>query len=737
MENDCDYVCDYDYAHQHEIWVRGPPRVHCPAEPKLCYPVSFDKTPKEKGNPSMPNIEIDKLRVIPGRPYPVGTAVYEEGMRFTIFSRHATRVWLALFDSVDDHEPLWEHEFNPKRHKTGDMWSIFVYGIRPGAYYMYRMDGPNDAQAGHRYNPAVYLLDPYGKAFAGDVHRGTMKCVAVHEDMDWSDERPRIPMKDTVIYETHVRGFTKHGSSGVRCPGTYQGLVEKIPYLQDLGVTAVELLPVQEFGETYLGRCSLASGEELSNYWGYSSIGFFAPAGRYACSAVCLEHLEEFRTMVDALHLAGIEIILDVVFNHTSEGNERGRTLCFRGIDNRIYYLLEDGAYFNYSGCGNTVNCNHPLVRDFIMDCLRYWVAVMHIDGFRFDLASILGRDEDGSILSDAPLIERIAEDPVLRDCKLIAEAWDAGGAYQVGSFGGVRWAEWNGKYRDAVRHYWHGDAGFRAQFASRLSGSADVYEWAERNPEHSINFITCHDGYTLHDLVSYNEKHNEANGEENRDGHNDNISHNFGVEGETGDPEINATRLRMQKNYLATLFLSLGVPMLLGGDEFGRTQKGNNNAYCQDNVISWTDWSLLEKNPELFRFCKLAIAFRKENPALRRNAFYRGLHGSGHPETADLLWFDEHRSQIDWNHPALPLACRIHPKENNDTGLYMMFNSTDGAVHFRLPPGKWIVRIDTSADAPQDITEPGETRGPIFDSMDLAPKSLAVLTTLPLPNCH
>jgi len=683
----------------------------------------------------MPKIDIASLEVIPGRPYPMGITVYDSGVRFTIFSRHATAVWLAFFERIEDTQPAWEYRYLPERHRTGDVWSVFIRNVQEGTLYKYRMDGPFDPKVGHRYDSGVYLIDPYAKALVGDVHDGTMKGVVVHDEMDWADDvHPRIPMKDTVIYETHVRGFTKHPSSKVACGGTYQGLIEKIPYLQDLGVTAVELLPVQEFGETLLGRCSLVSGEELTNYWGYSNIGFFAPAGHYACSAASLEHLDEFRRMVHALHGAGMEVILDVVFNHTSEGDERGQTLCFRGIDNSIYYFLDRGAYLNYSGCGNTVNCSHPLVRDFILDCLRYWVAVMHVDGFRFDLASILGRDEKGNVLRDAPLVQRIAEDPVLRETKLIAEAWDAGGAYQVGSFGGARWAEWNGQYRDAVRRYWRGDAGTRGTFASRLTGSADVYQWADRTPEHSINFVTCHDGFTLRDLVSYKEKHNEANGEGNRDGSGYNLSFNCGVEGDTEDREINALRLRMQKNYLATLFLSVGVPMLLGGDEFGRTQQGNNNAYCQDNEISWYDWTLLEKNQQLHRFCKEMIAFRKENPALARCNFFHGAGPAIPREASDLLWFDEQGAEVDWRADRTPVACRIHPKENGDVGLYMLFNNTGEEVVFCLPDGRWLLRIDTSRPSPEDIVRAVHAHARVDSKLTLSARSMVVCAT-PAPS--
>ena len=658
----------------------------------------------------------------------MGATAYDNGVRFTVFSRHASRVWVALFRSVEDREPLWEYEFDARRHRTGDVWSIFVEGIGEGVLFLYRMDGPWSPREGHRFNPTVYLLDPYAKAFVGDIHNGTMKCVAVRDRMEWQDDiRPHIPAHDLVIYEAHVRGMTRHVSSGVEHPGTYRGLIEKIPHLKKLGINAVELLPVQEMGENLLGRCSV-SGGELNNYWGYSTIGFFAPTGRYAVSAEGFEHLDEFRAMVKALHDAGMEIILDVVFNHTSEGNERGPTLSFKGIDNSVYYLLEDGAYLNFSGCGNTINCGHPLVRDFILDCLRYWVAVMHIDGFRFDLASILGRDLNGNIHEDAPLLARIAEDPVLRDVKLIAEAWDAGGAYQVGSFGGERWAEWNGQYRDDVRRFWRGEPGMRGRMAMRLTGSADLYARSERTALHSINFITCHDGFTLRDLVSYDHKHNEVNGEGNTDGLDDNVSWNCGVEGETADPEVNALRLRMQKNFLATLFVSLGMPMLLAGDELGRTQRGNNNAYCQDNEISWIDWSLLEKDAELYRFCRGMIAFRMQNPALRRAEFFTGVTPDTPIEEADLRWFDENGESVAWDAGRNTLAALVHRRENGGVALCLVFNAMDEAVEFVLPEGPWQIRVDTSAAPPEDIVLAANSCHTVKKKVTLAARSMVVL---------
>jgi len=679
----------------------------------------------------MPKIDTAKLHVLPGRATPLGPEVYESGVRFAIVSRHATRVWLALFENVDDARPAVELEFEPHRHRIGDVWSIFVRGLPHDALYMYRMDGPFAAAEGHRYDPAAYLLDPYARMIVGDVQARRAKCRVFDDDPDWRhDVRPHISWGDLIIYETHVRGFTVHESSDVAPAGTYAGLVEKIPHLQDLGVTAVELLPVQEFGETRMGRCSLATRKELRNYWGYNSIGFFAPSGAFATHGGNGEQVDEFRRMVAALHKAGIEIILDVVFNHTAEGGELGPTLCFRGIDNAIYYMLDEaGGYRNFSGCGNTVNCNHPIVREFIEDCLRYWVTVMHVDGFRFDLASILGRDTKGLLVQAPALIERIEEDPVLRDTKLIAEAWDAGGAYQVGSFGDVRWAEWNGKYRDDVRRYWRGDKDVKGLFATRLAGSADLYQGAGRTPQHSINFVTAHDGFTLRDLVSYNEKHNLANGHNNLDGTDVNFSWNCGVEGETADPGVNALRTRMQKDFLATLFLSLGVPMMLGGDEFGRTQKGNNNAYCQDNETSWYDWTLLAKNEDLFRFCKEVIRFRKSNPALTRMAYFNGRPAApGGPP--DVAWFDEKGKPMVWEAPQPFLACRVDGSQNGSVALYVMFNPTLRPVAFAIPEGAWAVRIDTAKRAPDDIREADGApllTGP--SELVLEPKTLAVLS--------
>ncbi len=463
-------------------------------------------------------------------------------------------------------------------------------------------------------------VDPQRTSRRSLFHRGPR--------YDWGDDAPPLtPLEDSVVYELHVRGFTCHASSGVAHPGTYLGLVEKIPYLKWLGVTAVELMPVFEWDECDCPFTNPETGEKLTNFWGYNPIAFAAPKAAFAAGAARYQQTREFREMVRAFHAAGIEVILDVVFNHTGEGDDRGRTFSFRGLDNELYYLLDEhGRYLNYSGVGNTVNCNHPVVRDLLMTCLRYWVGDMHVDGFRFDLASILGRDRRGNVMVEPPVIESITEDGVLADTKLIAEPWDAAGLYQVGRFPfGRRWSEWNGQYRDDVRRFWRGDAGVSAALASRICGSSDIYQWSGRLPRHTVNFVTCHDGFTLHDLVSYDRKHNEANGEGNRDGWDVNHSWNCGVEGETTDPAVLALRRRQAKNLMATLMLSQGVPMLLAGDEFLRTQRGNNNAWCQDNDISWVNWKLAEENADFLRFTRELIWLRKRHPALRRRRFFAG----------------------------------------------------------------------------------------------------------------
>ncbi len=579
------------------------------------------------------------LRTTRGRPFPLGASRVADGVNFAVLSRHATAVTLAVFPASGG-RPLAEIALDPWKNRTGDHWHVRVDGLPDVFCYGWRVDGPKGKK--HRFDPTRVLIDPastilsQGEVWAGtcetDPERtGRRSLVHRHRRYDWGDDAPPLtPHEDTVVYELHVRGFTRHPSGGVAHPGTYRGLIEKLPYLKWLGVTAIELLPVHEFDECDCPFTDPETGEKLVNFWGYNSIAFAAPKGAYAAAAKDHDQGTEFRDLVKACHEAGIEVYLDVVFNHTGEGDDRGRTYNLRGLDNALYYMLdEDGNYLNYSGCGNTLNCNHPLVRDLILTCLRYWVGDMHVDGFRFDLASILGRDPNGHVLVEPPVVEMIAEDGVLADTKLIAEPWDAGGLYQVGGFPfGRRWSEWNGKYRDDVRRFWRGDAGFAGAVASRVCGSSDLYQWNGRLPRHSVNFVTCHDGFTLWDLVSYDRKHNEANGEGNRDGSDANYSWNGGVEGETGDPGVLQFRVRRAKGLMATLMLSQGVPMIVAGDEFLRTQKGNNNAWCQDNEVSWVDWTLQEKNKGFLRFVRELIWLRRRHPVFRRRRFFVGELG-------------------------------------------------------------------------------------------------------------
>jgi glycogen operon protein len=535
-------------------------------------------------------------------------------------------------------------------------------------------------------------------------------------NFNWHDDLPPLtPLEDSVIYELHVRGFTCHPSSGVSEPGTFSGLVEKIPYLQELGVTAVELLPIHEFDENDCPFSNPKTGERLRNFWGYNSIAFNAPKAAYAAAGPEYGQVNEFRDMVHAFHAAGIEVILDVVFNHTGEGDDRGPTYSFRGLDNELYYLLDPkGNYLNYSGVGNTVNCNHPVVREMIISSLRYWVAEMHVDGLRFDLASIMGRDRKGNVLAEPPVIDMIAEDGVLTDTKLIAEPWDATGLYQVGRFPfGRRWSEWNGRYRDDVRRFWRGEPGMSGALATRVSGSADLYESSGRQPRHSVNFITAHDGFTLWDLVSYNEKHNLANGENNKDGSDLNFSWNCGVEGETNDPAMRALRQRQAKNFLVTLMLSQGVPMLLAGDEMLRTQRGNNNAWCQDNEVSWIDWSFAEKNAGFLRFVRQLVALRKRHPALRRRTFFHGPGPTG-KLTPDILWHGVEPGHPDWSPKSRTLAFCLDGSQSDrepDRDFYVALNAAAEATTFRIPlspTGRaWRRAIDTNLSSPDDIALP------------------------------
>ncbi len=675
--------------------------------------------------------ENGELRLRPGAPMPLGAVARGDGVHFALYSSRATQVWIALFRGVRDKTPDCEIALDPAAHRMGHVWCVHVEGLRPGALYCYRADGPHDPRHGHRFDPHCYLVDPYARIVVDNREGGLPKCQVPH-DAPVSDgaSRPRVAPEDAIIYETHVKGLTAHPSSEAAEPGTYRAVAEMADYFKDLGVTTIELLPVQECGEPVLKRQNPLTGEHLTNYWGYSPLNFFAPAGRFASQGGEGEQWSEFRAMVDALHRKGLEVVLDVVYNHTSEGGAGGPVQSFRGIDNALYYLLDSkGAYLNYTGCGNTVKCAHPVVGELIVESLRCWARHLRVDGFRFDLASVMNRGKDGHLQQNSPLVERIAEDPVLQGVKLIAEAWDVGGAYQVGAFGTPRWADWNGRFRDDVRRFWRGDMGSKADFALRLTGSPELYQPHDRAPQNSINFVTAHDGFTLRDLVSYNEKHNEANGENNNDGSDHNISWNCGVEGDTDDPEVNELRARMQKDFLATLFLALGTPMLLGGDEFGRTQEGNNNAYCQDNPTSWCDWGLMDRYSEIHRFTKAMIRFRREHPVLRRTEYFTGAPCGVNGEP-DLAWFDPWGAPLAWEDPELCLACMVDPSQNDGVGLYMMFNPTLVAREFFLPPQPWRLRINTARPSPNDIVSAEDA--PAVSSENrfvVGRKALAVLT--------
>lgn len=653
-----------------------------------------------------------------GSSFPLGATVVGDGVNFSLYSKSATGVELLMFDTVDAAKPSRVIPLDRQRHRTYHYWHIRVARIKPGQVYGYRVQGPFDPARGHRFDAQKVLLDPYGRAVAvprdfdrsaafrpGDNAAQAMKSVvAASGEYDWEGDRPlHHPYARTVIYEMHLAGFTRHPNSGVAASkrGTYAGLVEKIPYLQDLGITAVELLPIFQFDpqDCPPGRV---------NYWGYCPVSFFAPHLAYSSEKDPLRAVDEFRDMVKALHHAGIEVILDVVYNHTAEGNQEGPTFSFRGLENSAYYILasDRATYCNYSGTGNTLNANHPVVRRMIVDSLRYWVAEMHVDGFRFDLASILSRDESGRPLANPPVLWDIESDPTLAGTKLIAEAWDADGLYQVGSFVGDAWREWNGRFRDDVRRFVRGDDGFVSAVATRLLASPDLYAHKQREPEESVNFITCHDGFTLNDLVSYNEKHNEANGEQNRDGANDNFSWNCGTEGPTTDPEIERLRERQIKNLLTLNLIAVGTPMLLAGDEVRRTQQGNNNAYCQDNEISWFDWSLVEKHAGLHRFVKSLLAGRLDP---RRDLSDRGVTLTEFLAGTRLEWHGVKLNRPDWGPHSHSLAGTVRGPRL-DAVLHMMLNAYWEPLDFEVPPlpegyqGPWRQWIDTSRPSPDDI---------------------------------
>lgn len=678
-----------------------------------------------------PTHKYEEFDLRPGRTIPFGASIVPGGVNFSVYSRHATTCKLVLYNKREK-EPFAEIPF-PDEFRIGNVFSMIVFDLDyENIEYGFSMDGPFNFGEGHWFNKEKVLLDPYAKAVGGRDIWGEepdwsnsfqYRSRVAFDDFDWDDDRPlEISMKDLIIYEMHVRGFTKHKSSGVKHPGTFAALREKIPYLKELGVNCVELMPIYEFDEFENSRISPVTGERLLNYWGYSTVGFFAPKSGYAATGKYGMQVDEFKALVKDLHKNGIEVILDVVFNHTAEGNENGPYISFRGIDNKTYYMLTpEGYYYNFSGCGNTLNCNNPVVRNMILDCLRCWVAEYHVDGFRFDLAAILGRNQDGSPMHNPPLLETLAFDPVLGKSKLIAEAWDAGGLYQVGAFPSWgRWAEWNGKYRDDARKFLKGEEGLGGAMAQRLAGSPDLYNMEYRGTCASVNFITCHDGFTLMDLVSYNGKHNEANGENNNDGSNDNDSWNCGWEGWCDDPGINFLRKKQIKNAVSMLMLSRGVPMILSGDEFGNTQYGNNNAYCQDNDISWLDWGLLDTNSDLHNYFKNIIEFRKAHPALksRDNNDFQTHEDNGYPK---MSWHGTKAWNADFSDSSRLIAAMFCGKVANAEGnLQDDFVYTAMNMHWEMhgfelpiiPEGyKWHIFANTDMAPAADIWAVGDEK--------------------------
>mgnify|MGYP000679771481 CR=1 FL=1 len=678
-----------------------------------------------------------------GEPHPLGATVYPDGVNFSVFSQHAQSMELLLFASDEDVEPVQIIPMTAEANKSFHFWHIFVVGAKPGQHYAYRVAGPDLSDRGLRYDPEKVLIDPYaygnsmklwnrGKACApGDNLASAMRSVVIDPlAYDWEGDTPlNRPMQDTVIYEMHVGGFTRAGNSGVASPGTFRAVIEKIPYLKSLGVTAVELLPVFQFDDT---EAREFDGQTLTNYWGYSTMAYFAPHPGYCEAPSEAAHLDEFRDMVKALHKAGIEVILDVVFNHTDEGNHQGPTFSFRGFDNLNYYYLvpeNQAFYYDYTGCGNTFNCNHPVGSKMIVECLRFWVEHMHVDGFRFDEGSVLSRGQDGAPMEFPPVLWQIELDEVLARSKVIAEAWDAAGLYQVGHFPGFRWAEWNGVYRDTMRKYVRGDAGLIGAVADRVSGSASLYQSNGHLPVNSVNFITAHDGFTMNDLVSYNGKHNEANGEGNRDGVDDNMSWNCGVEGPTDDPAVEALRDQQVRNFAALLMLSQGVPMFVMGDEVRRSQGGNNNAWCQNNPIGWFDWSLPERNAGMLRFWQRIIAFRAAHPAVHRSRYFDGkLNERG---LADISWHGLDLYSPGWDDPnARALAWTLGAFDGG-ADLHIMSNMYWEPLSFAVPEvagRRWFHAIDTSRPSPDDIAEPGKELPLTSDRVTVAGRSIVVL---------
>lgn len=663
-----------------------------------------------------------------GFPQPFGTSKHPDGINFALFSKHASHVSLCLFQPTED-QPVYEIPLDPRVNKTGDVWHLFVVDLPHDFLYGYRVDGPYDPLKGQYFDNRMILLDPFAQQVVSEqkwglsprasshIHKGVVYPLKL---FDWGDDtHPNIPLKDLIIYEMHVRGFTQDPSSNVQNRGTFLGMIDKISHLKSLGINAVELQPIHEFNENENPRLNPETNEHLFNYWGYSTLNFFSPMNRYGTQFE--KTIQEFKMLVKALHAAEIEVILDVVYNHTSEGNQEGPILSYKGLENSVYYMLApNGEYYNFSGCGNTFNCNHPVVRELIRDSLRYWVTEMHVDGFRFDLASILVRSHDGIPLTNPPLIEAISQDPILANTKLIAEAWDAGGLYQVGSFPGMgKWAEWNGKYRDDVRSFIKGTDGKTGIFATRLSGSEDLYGKG-KSPSNSINFVTSHDGFTLADLVTFNEKHNKENGEENRDGDNHNESWNCGVEGVTEDPKILELRVRQRKNFHTALLVSQGVPMLLMGDEYGHTKLGNNNTWPHDSRLNWFQWDTLEENQGFYRFYTKMIEFRKAHPVLTRSRFLK---------ESDVNWHGIEPGHADWSEKSRFVACSLQDTLHHYT-LYIAFNAFYKQITVHLPWNEkpWRQHVYTYLPFPDDIVDENRAIEIHSKTFSIAPYSALIL---------
>ena len=691
---------------------------------------------------SSPMAEIAGFPVRPGIYDLNGATPLQNGVNFTIHTCGGTSCELLLFHRAQE-EPFAVLPF-PEAYKIGNVYSMIVYGLNIDEFeYAYRVDGPYCPEKGLLFDKNKILLDPYAKAVAGQRTWGirwdhTYHARVVKDRFDWGDmPQSKKELCDLIIYELHVRDFTHHPSSGVQHRGTFSGLMEKIPYLKELGINAVELMPIFEFDETMNSRT--VDGKQLLECWGYNTVGFFAPNSSYAAANEHNQEGTELKTLIKALHDNGIEVILDVVFNHTAEGNEKGNTFSFKGFDNNIYYMLTpDGNYYNFSGCGNTLNCNHPVVQQLILECLRYWTINYRVDGFRFDLASILGRNEDGSPMNNPPLLRTLADDSILSNVKLIAEAWDAGGLYQVGSFpASGRWAEWNGRYRDSLRSYLKGDSWNAWDAAWSISGSGDLYGGYYDNTHSNyagynscVNFLTCHDGFTLYDLYAYNDKHNEANGWNNTDGANDNRSWNCGAEGETDDPEVLSLRRRMIRNACAVLMCSRGTPMFLAGDEFGNTKFGNNNSYCQDNITSWLDWRMLEKNKDLFEFFKFMIAFRKKHPVIHKQ-LPTSVCGMDPIHTHNL---NAEETDIPRDARTFCVSFAGYDKEKGkDDLIYVAVNTFWEDVTITLPNlhgrGAWHLSVNTYGDGNGQYCYPEGQEVRIDKSFVMRPRSVAVFT--------